>query len=85
MARYGAYLVGLANRHYYTTSSKVQQESLTLPQRPDGYDDLCRLVMSGDLRDPHHISDLCETFFAGVEQWAATRGIVFEETRAIPF
>lgn len=85
MARYGAYLVGLANRHYYTTSSKVQQESLTLPQRPAGYDDLCRLVMSGDLREPQRISDLCETFYTGVEQWAEERNIVFEETHDIPF
>src|SRR5579872_7131658 len=85
MAANGAYIIGLANCYHYTTASRIHAESLALPHRPNGYDELCHLVMSGDLRDPQHINDLCETFWSGVEQWAVEQGIDFEEARKIPF
>ena len=85
MTTNGAYIIGLLNRYQYTTASRILQESLTLPDRPSGYDELCHLVMSGDLRDPQQIYDLCETFWSGVEQWASDKGISFEEVRKIPF
>jgi kanamycin nucleotidyltransferase len=81
----GAYIIGLANRYHYTSASHLLTESLTFPNRPSGYDELCHLVMSGDLRDPQLIYILCETFWSGVEQWAADKGISFEERRKIPF
>ncbi len=85
MTTCGAYIIGLASRYHYTTASLLLIESLTLPNRPSGYDELCHLVMSGDLRDPQHINNLCETFWSGVEQWAAEQGIEFEEGQKIPF
>ena len=51
LARRGGYLIGLAHRHLYTTSSTLLAESLGLAGRPDGYDALCELVMSGRLMD----------------------------------
>lgn len=85
MTTYGAYIIGLANRCHYTTASHIHQESPTLPNRPAGYDELCHLVISGDLRDSQHIYDLCETFWSGIEQWATEKGVTFEEMRKIPF
>ncbi len=81
----GAYIIGLANRYHYTSASRLLTESLTFPNRPSGYNELCHLVMSGDLRDPQRIYDLCETFWSGVEQWATEKGVTFEEVRKIPF
>ena len=79
MTTFGAYIIGLASRYHYTFSSQVlNSELLTLPEHPFGYDELCHLVMSGDLRNPQHIYALCETFWAGVEQWAAEHRIDFE-------
>ena len=85
LAKYGAYLIGLAHQKCYTTSSHMLEESLTMADRPAGYDALCNLVMSGDLRDPNQISQVCEVFWLGVEQWAAEKGIEIEEKRKIPF
>jgi len=85
MAKYGAYLIGLANRHCYSAGQRVLEESLTLPGRPSGYDALCHMAMKGDLADPNRIAENCEAFWAGVERWAAERGIRIEEPRKIPF
>jgi kanamycin nucleotidyltransferase len=41
MAKYGAFIIGLANRHCYLTGSRVLVEFLTLSGRPSGYDTLC--------------------------------------------
>ncbi len=56
----GAYIIGLTNHYLFTTASHLLTESLTLPNRPSGYDELCHLVMSGDLCDPQRIYDFCE-------------------------
>lgn len=85
LAKYGAFLIGLAHRHCYTNGPRLLEESLTLSHRPAGYDSLCRLAMAGDLSDPDRLAAACETFWAGVEQWAAERGIAIEETSRIPF
>jgi kanamycin nucleotidyltransferase len=74
-ARWGALLIGLANRQLYSTSAKIFSESLKLDGRPAGYDDLCRLVMSGALSEPERILSACEAFWAGVNQWAQENGI----------
>jgi kanamycin nucleotidyltransferase len=85
LAKYGAFLVGLANRYHYSTGSGVQAESLTLPGRPAGYDELCEMVMKGELNDPVRIVEACEAFWAGVEQWAEMRGIRIDVAQKIPF
>jgi len=84
MAKYGAFLPGLANRHYYPNSTRVLEESLTLPGRPAGCHTLCRMVMKGELSDPDQGAETCETSWFGIEQWAAERNIRIEEPRKIP-
>jgi kanamycin nucleotidyltransferase len=79
LAKFGACLIGLANRHLYTSASHFFEESLALPDRPEGYDALCRLVMAGDLGDPARIADASDAFWSGVERWAAERGLQIEE------
>lgn len=81
-AQYGAYLVGLHNRQTYSTGARVLEEALALPHRPAGFDELARLVMSGDLRDP---LPALEAFWAGVQEWAAAHGYPIVSDRRIPF
>lgn len=85
MAKYGAFIIGLFNRHTYSTGPRLLEESLALPYRPAGYDALCHLAMRGDLSYPDRMAELCEAFWAGVEQWAIEQGIVIEESSKIPF
>ncbi len=74
-ARWGALLIGLANRYLYSTSARIFIESMELDGRPGGYDELCRLVMNGSLSDPEQILAACERFWQGVGQWAQEKGI----------
>jgi kanamycin nucleotidyltransferase len=78
LARFGACLLGLAHRHLYSTSTRLFEESLALPGRPDGYDALCRMVMEGALADPAQIADVADAFWSGIEGWAHERGIQIE-------
>jgi kanamycin nucleotidyltransferase len=76
LAKMGACLIGLAQRHVYATSARMFSESLALPGAPAGYAELCRLVMSGELADAARNVDVIEAFWAGVEQWAQERSLV---------
>jgi kanamycin nucleotidyltransferase len=78
LTKCGACLVGLDRRHLYAASSRMFQESLELPGRPEGYDALCRMVMTADLADPARIADAADAFWSGIEKWAAERGIQIE-------
>ena len=79
LAKFGALLLGLANRHLYATSTRLFEESLTLPGRPGGYDFLCRMVMAGELADPVRVCDASDAFWDGIERWAGARGIQIEQ------
>jgi kanamycin nucleotidyltransferase len=79
LTRVGACLLGLAHRHLYNSSSQLFQESLTLPDRPGGYDGLCRMVMSGELADPTRIAQTSETFWRGIETWAEAHDLRIEQ------
>jgi kanamycin nucleotidyltransferase len=79
LARVGACLLGLAHRHLYGSSAHLFQESLTLPDRPDGYDELCRLVMGGELTDATRIAETCDSFWLGVESWAQQHDLRIEQ------
>lgn len=85
LAERGAYLAGLANSHLYTSGTRLLEESLELPDLPDGYEDLCRLALTGELNDPQRLLGVCETFWTGIETWAARNGIVIETAQEIPF
>ncbi len=63
MAQYGAYIISLAHRTLYTSSSTLFAESLSLPDRPLGYDELCRLVMSGQLADSGQVGVAADAFW----------------------
>lgn len=80
LALYGAWLIGLANRHLYTTSSRIFADSLTMHNHPAGYDELCQAVMSGALSEPEKLDGLANRFWEGIEVWAQERGIEIEQT-----
>lgn len=75
LTKAGAFIIGLANRHLYSTSSNILPESLSLPNRPAGYDALCKFVMDGDLSSAAITANLAENFWAGLEAWAKSRGL----------
>lgn len=75
LARSGACLVGLANRFLYSSAYRMFAESLVLPNQPDGYQEICELVTSGQLSDPERIVQAANIFWGGVENWAASNHI----------
>ncbi len=75
LAEQGAWVIGLANRHLYTTGAAMRVESMALPDRPAGYDALCMAVMRGELSDAQQVINLCEACWAGVVAWAQAKGI----------
>lgn len=85
MARYGAFIIGLANRYHYSTGSRLLEEALTLPNRPSGYDALCRLAITGNLHEPEQVMAVCETFWSGIETWASAHNLQIDESHKIPF
>ena len=79
LARSGACLVGLANRFLYSSASRMNTESLALPNQPAGYQEICQLVTSGELSDPERIVQAANTFWDGVEEWSKSEGIQIVE------
>jgi len=75
IARWGACLIGLDNRFIFPSGGAMLITSLTLDNRPPGYDALCRLVMSGRLSEPAKLYQICEEFWQGVNSWSITKGI----------
>lgn len=83
-AQYGAMLVGLHNQKLFSTGSMVLPEALELPDRPDGFDNVLRMVMSGELAEPAKIVSACENFWNGLVKWAAEHDYEIS-TKRIPF
>jgi len=75
LTRSGACLVGLANRFLYSSASRMIAESLALPNKPAGYQDICQLVTSGALSDPEKIVGAANVFWGGAEVWTKSEGI----------
>jgi hypothetical protein len=67
------------DHHLYISSSRLFEESLTLPDRPAGYDGLCQIVMRGKLADAARVADAGETFWRGVETWAEAHDLRIEQ------
>lgn len=84
-AQYGAFLIGLHHRRTYSTGSTVLSEALTLPNRPDGFDPVAEMVMTGRLSDPTGVLDALDSFWKGVQTWANTHGYPILSPREIPF
>jgi kanamycin nucleotidyltransferase len=74
-ARYAACVVGLANRCLYSTGPEIFPESLGLPGRPAGYDELIGLVMSGELNNPRRLVNAMDALWEGEEIWADGCGL----------
>ncbi|MCP3774448.1 ANT(4')-I family aminoglycoside nucleotidyltransferase [Paenibacillus sp. MZ04-78.2] len=83
-AQYAAMLIGLHHRTTYSTGAKVIPEAMTLPDRPEGFDALAQLVLSGELSDPDRVFLTCEAFWNGLQAWAEERDYGFT-TEQIPF
>lgn len=83
-AQYGAMLVGLHNQKLFSTGSMVLPESLELLSRPEGFDNVVRLVMSGELAEPSRIVSTCENFWNGLVNWATEHDYIIS-TKRIPF
>ncbi|MFP4975213.1 ANT(4')-I family aminoglycoside nucleotidyltransferase [Paenibacillus sp. CN-4] len=83
-AQYGAMLIGLHNQKLFTTGALVLPEALELPGRPEGFDDVAQMVMSGELAEPSKIIAACENFWNGLVMWAAEHNYVIN-TERIPF
>ncbi|NOU63972.1 hypothetical protein GC096_08030 [Paenibacillus sp. LMG 31461] len=75
---------GLHNQKLFSTGSMVLPEALELPSRPEGFDNVVRMVMSGELSEPSKIVSVCENFWNGLVKWAAEHDYVIS-TKRIPF
>jgi len=82
---FGAQLLGMAQRVCYTTGAKMLEESLQLNHRPDGYDELCMLVMQGQLNNTDQVASAIERCWAGLGNWAVANGIEMDEYNRWPF
>jgi len=73
--RYAACVIALANRHLYSSGAQVLPEALSLPGRPNGFDQLAGLVMRGQLNDQPAVLEAINALWEGEEAWAAERGL----------
>jgi len=83
-AHYGAMLVGLHNQKFFSTGAMVLPEALEMPNRPNGFDSVAKLVMFGKLTDPEEIVSSCEKFWNGLVALADEHNYVLHSGR-IPF
>lgn len=80
----GALLQGLAHRHLYASGASALRESLILGDPPQGHKALVDQVIQGKLDRGPELADLVDQFWQGVEKWAASRGLGFEEGECLP-
>lgn len=79
LAKGTACLVGLAERHLFHGSGNFFREALALPNAPQGFEALCRRVMSGRLSSPRAIVREVNVLWEGIEAWAWRRSIMLED------
>jgi kanamycin nucleotidyltransferase len=75
VARLACQLVGLINRRTYATASRMLADSLLLPDRPSGHDELCQLCLDCAVGDGDRVFAACEALWSGAAAWARDRGI----------
>lgn len=85
IATAGAMILGLHNKHYFTTAAQVLPEALLFSNRPCGFDKLCGLVMSGHLYDSKMIFNACENFWNGLLVWSKKNGYSIRYSNCVPF
>ncbi|MCE5172063.1 KNTase domain-containing protein [Paenibacillus profundus] len=79
-----AKLIGLANRTFYNTRAQTYEESLRMPSRPSGYDELVELMMRGQLHDTEVVYKRCECLWTGLNEWYEKMGIDYK-VKEFPF
>ncbi|MEH6942072.1 ANT(4')-I family aminoglycoside nucleotidyltransferase [Bacillus sp. JJ722] len=84
IATTGAMILGLHNQRYFTTSAQVLPEAMAFTDKPEGFDALCKMVMSGYLSDPKQIITVCENFWTGLLNWSAANGYKINCSNDIP-
>ena len=84
LAWQSAKLIGLANKTFYNTRARTYEESLQLPSRPSGYDELIELVMRGQLQDSELVYERCERLWTGLNEWYEEMGIEYRLDK-LPF
>lgn len=80
-----AWVLGLVHRHLYRTGMTMLAESLTLPDRPAGYDIACEMVMAGELGDLARVAAALEAAWAGLGPWLAQQGVEMAAATAGPW
>ncbi|MGE8004219.1 ANT(4')-I family aminoglycoside nucleotidyltransferase [Lysinibacillus sp. NPDC093216] len=84
IATAGAMILGLHNKQVFTTSAQVLPEALSLTDKPEGFEVLCELVMSGNLSNPQHIIAICENYWDSLLKWSSQHGYQIECSTVIP-
>lgn len=85
LAQRTAYALGLEHRHLYGTSSSVLDEAVRLPDPPEGFHTLVRMVMTGNLQHAPTIVSVCDTLWSGLVHWAEERSYTLVAPQEIPF
>uniref|UniRef100_UPI003EBE8881 ANT(4')-I family aminoglycoside nucleotidyltransferase n=1 Tax=Bacillus cytotoxicus TaxID=580165 RepID=UPI003EBE8881 len=85
IATTGAMILGLHNKQYFTTSAQVLPEALAFTDKPEGFDALCEMVMSGNLSNHKQIMNVCENFWKGLLSWSAKKSYVIKCSNDVPF
>jgi kanamycin nucleotidyltransferase len=85
IALMSALLLGLARRKIYTAAGLDLAESMRLAGRPEGHDELCRMVMSGDLADSRRVALTLEHHWQGVVEWIDREGLDMSPRLNWPF
>ena len=80
-----ALVVGLANRHCYTTGTRVISEAVDLPDLPGRFRELGQVVLAGDLRDGLQLAAACERLWQGLNVWSEDYGYQIISQERIPF
>lgn len=85
IATAGAMILGLHNKQFFTTSGQVLPEALSFTDKPEGFEVLCELVMSGNLSDAKKIIVICEDYWDSLLEWYAQHGYQIECSKVIPW
>ncbi|WP_211748186.1 kanamycin nucleotidyltransferase C-terminal domain-containing protein [Paenibacillus sp. Marseille-Q4541] len=72
-----AKLIGLLNKQYYTSRSVTLEESIEKPIKPEGYAELAKKVISGELSDKEELYLLCENLWFGLNNLLEELGIEY--------
>lgn len=80
-----ALLLGLARRKIYTAAALDLAESMRLERRPDGHDELCRMVIAGHLADSSRVALALERHWRGVVEWIDREALDMSTSLKWPF